>query len=130
MRYGENPLHVVERVKQKIKQLEPGLPQKTLADGRVSKVHIVPFYDRTDIVHETIDTLKEALLEEVHPRQASSSSFFLLHLRSTISVLVDLSAQRRDLLSSSCISRASIPTSCRSRASPSRSATWATWASS
>jgi len=60
MRYGENPLHVVERVKEKIKRLEPGLPQKTLADGRVSKVRIVSFYDRTDIIEQTIDTLKEA----------------------------------------------------------------------
>lgn len=87
MRYGENPLHVVERVKEKIKQLEPGLPQKKLADGRVSKVHIVPFYDRTDIVHETIDTLKEALLEE-SILGSLVIVIFLLHLRSTISVLV------------------------------------------
>jgi Cu(I)/Ag(I) efflux system membrane protein CusA/SilA len=65
MRYGENPLQVVERLKEKIKRLEPGLPQKTLADGRVSKVKVVSFYDRTDIVTQTIDTLKEALLEEV-----------------------------------------------------------------
>ena len=89
MRYGENPLHVVERVKKKIQQLEPGLPQKTLADGRVSKVKIVPFYDRTDIVKQTIDTLKEALLEEA--MMASAVIFiFLLHLRSTISVLITL----------------------------------------
>ena len=89
MRYGENPLHVVERVKAKIKQLEAGLPQKTLADGRISKVSIVPFYDRTDIVNETIDTLKEALSEEA--LMASVVIFiFLLHLRSTLSVLVTL----------------------------------------
>jgi Cu(I)/Ag(I) efflux system membrane protein CusA/SilA len=89
MRYGENPLHVVERVKAKIKQLEAGLPQKTLADGRISKVHIVPFYDRTDIVHETIDTLMEALSEEALMASAVIL-IFLLHLRSTVSVLVTL----------------------------------------
>src|SRR4030095_8870878 len=89
MRYGENPLHVVERVKQKIKQLEPGLPQKTLADGSVSKVKIVSFYDRTDIVKETIDTLKEALLEEALMASAVIL-IFLLHFRSTISVIVTL----------------------------------------
>ncbi|MEQ1862167.1 MAG: efflux RND transporter permease subunit [Chthoniobacteraceae bacterium] len=89
MRYGENPLHVVERVKAKIKQLEAGLPQKTLADGRISKVHIVPFYDRTDIVHETIDTLKEALSEEAL-MAAAVIFIFLLHLRSTVSVIVTL----------------------------------------
>jgi Cu(I)/Ag(I) efflux system membrane protein CusA/SilA len=89
MRYGENPLHVVERVKAKIKQLEAGLPQKTLADGRISKVHIVPFYDRTDIVHETIDTLKEALSEEAL-MAAAVVFIFLLHLRSTVSVITTL----------------------------------------
>jgi Cu(I)/Ag(I) efflux system membrane protein CusA/SilA len=89
MRYGENPRHVVERVKEKLKQLEPGLPQKKLADGRVSKVHVVPFYDRTDIVHETIDTLKEALLEEALMASAVIL-IFLLHLRSTLSVLITL----------------------------------------
>jgi len=89
MRYGENPLDVVERVKAKVKQLEPGLPQKTLADGRVSKVKIVPFYDRTDIVKETIATLKEALTEEALMASAVIL-IFLLHLRSTVSVLVTL----------------------------------------
>jgi copper/silver efflux system protein len=89
MRYGENPLHVVERVKEKIKQLEAGLPQKTLPDGRISKVRVVPFYDRTDIVHETIDTLKEALSEEA--LMATAVVFiFLLHLRSTVSVIATL----------------------------------------
>ncbi|MCC6322975.1 MAG: efflux RND transporter permease subunit, partial [Phycisphaerales bacterium] len=57
MRYGENPREVVARVHEKIAQLEAGLPSKTLADGRVSKVRLVPFYDRTTIVQETIDTL-------------------------------------------------------------------------
>lgn len=89
MRYGENPLHVVERVKAKIKQLEAGLPQRTLPGGRVSKVRIVPFYDRTDIVHETIDTLKEALSEEAFMASAVIL-VFLLHLRSTVSVIVTL----------------------------------------
>src|SRR6185436_12068745 len=85
----ENPLHVVERVKEKIKQLELGLPQKTLADGRISKVKIVPFYDRTDIVKETVDTLKDALLEEAL-MASLVILIFLLHLRSTVSVIVTL----------------------------------------
>ncbi len=89
MRYGENPLQVIERLKEKIKQLEPGLPRKTLADGRVSKVKVVSFYDRTDIVTQTIDTLKEALLEEVMMASAVIL-IFMLHLRSTISVIVTL----------------------------------------
>lgn len=89
MRYGENPLHVVERVKAKLQQLEAGLPQKTLPGGRVSKVRVVPFYDRTDIVHETIDTLKEALTEEAL-MASLVILIFLLHLRSTVSVLITL----------------------------------------
>ena len=89
MRYGENPLHVIEGLKAKIRQLEPGLPQKTLPDGRVSKVRIVPFYDRTDIVNQTVDTLKEALLEEALMASAIIL-IFLLHIRSTASVLVTL----------------------------------------
>ncbi|HYG78388.1 MAG TPA: efflux RND transporter permease subunit [Planctomycetota bacterium] len=89
MRFGENPLNVMERVKEKIAQLETGLPQKTLADGRVSKVKIVPFYDRTDIVIETIDTLKEALTEEAIVG-ALVILVFLLHLRSTFATLITL----------------------------------------
>ena len=89
MRYGENPMAVLERVKEKIRQLEPGLPQKNLADGRVSKVRIVPFYDRTDIVRETIGTLKEALWEE-SLMAGAVILFFLLHLRSTLAVLLTL----------------------------------------
>ncbi len=48
VRFGENPLQVIKNVKAKIKEISPGLPTKTLPDGRVSQVKIVPFYDRTD----------------------------------------------------------------------------------
>lgn len=89
MRYGENPRAVVERVKGKIAQLEPGLPQKKLADGRISKVSIVSFYDRTTIVEQTIDTLKEALFEEAVVASLVIF-FFLLHLRTTVTVLPTL----------------------------------------
>jgi Cu(I)/Ag(I) efflux system membrane protein CusA/SilA len=89
MRYGENPRAVMARVKAKIAQLEHGLPGRTLADGRRSKVRIVPFYDRTGIVDETIGTLKTALLEE-----ALLASLvilvFMLHLRTTVTVLATL----------------------------------------
>ena len=40
-RYGSNPLEVINNVKAKIKEMEPGLPQKVLADGTVSKVTVV-----------------------------------------------------------------------------------------
>ena len=118
-RYGENPLATIKNVKQKIKELTPGLPVKAVIDwsktnreevasfaktngfdgfnhsdssgGAVegldqdawlawltshnhadwpawittSKVTVVPFYDRSDLIYETLDTLNDALLNEV-----------------------------------------------------------------
>ena len=64
-RYGANPLEVINNVKEKLKELSAGLPSKTLKDGRVSQVTVVPFYDRTDLIKETLGTLKEALTLEI-----------------------------------------------------------------
>lgn len=64
-RYGSNPMAVINNVKDKIKELEAGLPQKTLPDGTISKVTIVPFYDRTGLIKETIGTLESALSHEI-----------------------------------------------------------------
>jgi Putative silver efflux pump len=64
-RYGSNPMEVINNIKEKIKEIEAGLPQKTLPDGTVSKVTIVPFYDRTGLIKETIGTLKSALSHEI-----------------------------------------------------------------
>ncbi len=60
-RYGANPLEVINNVKEKIKEISPGLPQKTLADGTESQLTIVPFYDRSELIYETLGTLEEAL---------------------------------------------------------------------
>ena len=65
VRYGDNPLAAIDRIKTKITEISPGLPSKTLADGTVSKVTIVPFYDRSDLIIETLNTLKTALGQEV-----------------------------------------------------------------
>ncbi|MEW6530935.1 MAG: efflux RND transporter permease subunit [Thermodesulfobacteriota bacterium] len=65
VRFAENPLQVIKNVKKKIKEIAPGLPTKTLPDGRVSQVKIVPFYDRTTLIYETLDTLKRALFDEI-----------------------------------------------------------------
>ncbi|RKF04526.1 Cu(I)/Ag(I) efflux system membrane protein CusA/SilA [Tenacibaculum lutimaris] len=64
-RYGANPLEVITNVKEKIKELSAGLPSKELKDGRTSQLTIVPFYDRTELIHETLDTLNEALTLEI-----------------------------------------------------------------
>ncbi|MDX2246453.1 MAG: efflux RND transporter permease subunit [Bacteroidia bacterium] len=65
VRYGANPQAVIESVKQRIQQLSPGLPRKTLRDGTVSQLTIVPFYDRSELIAETLDTLEIALILEV-----------------------------------------------------------------
>jgi Cu(I)/Ag(I) efflux system membrane protein CusA/SilA len=65
VRYGENPLETIKHVKERIAQVSRSLPQKTLPDGTVSKVTIVPFYDRSGLIYETLDTLETALTEEI-----------------------------------------------------------------
>ena len=56
MRQGENALEVIERVKAKIKDLEPGLPEG---------VRIVSAYDRSDLILRSIDNLRWTLTEEM-----------------------------------------------------------------
>ena len=64
-RYGSNPLEVINNVKYKIKEMASGLPKKTLPDGTVSKITVVPFYDRTGLIKETIGTLETSLSHEI-----------------------------------------------------------------
>ncbi len=64
-RYGANPMEVILNVKNQIKEISTGLPSKVLKDGRVSQLTIVPFYDRTELIEETLDTLNEALTLEI-----------------------------------------------------------------
>ncbi len=64
-RFGANPMEVINNVKQKIEEISPGLPSKVLSDGRVSQLTIVPFYDRTELIQETLGTLNEALTLEI-----------------------------------------------------------------
>ncbi|MBI4882132.1 MAG: efflux RND transporter permease subunit [Planctomycetes bacterium] len=65
VRFGANPLQVIKNVRAKIAEVAPGLPKKVLPDGRVSQVTIVPFYDRTGLIHETLDTLNEAIEQQI-----------------------------------------------------------------
>ena len=64
-RYGANPLEVINNVKAKIDEIATGLPTRVLEDGRTSQLTIVPFYDRTDLIRETLGTLEEALSLEI-----------------------------------------------------------------
>ncbi|MBI4716632.1 MAG: efflux RND transporter permease subunit [Planctomycetes bacterium] len=76
MRYGENPLAVTRAIKQRIEQLQAGLP-----DG----ARIVPFYDRTRLIEGAIGTLVDTLTEELIV--ASIAILLILaHIRSAIVV--------------------------------------------
>ncbi len=56
MRQGENALDVINRVKEKIRQIEPGLPEG---------VKIVPVYDRSQLIRHSIDTLRSTVVEVI-----------------------------------------------------------------
>jgi Cu(I)/Ag(I) efflux system membrane protein CusA/SilA len=82
-RYGSNPLEVIKNVKKKIEEIAPALPSKTLPDGTISKVTIVPFYDRTGLIYETLGTLNDALYQQILVT-AIVIIVMVMHLRSSI----------------------------------------------
>lgn len=65
VRHGANPLAAIDNVKKKLKEISTSLPRKTLKDGTVSQLTIVPFYDRSELIHETLGTLNDALYLEI-----------------------------------------------------------------
>ena len=65
VRYGANPMQVIESVKAKIESIALSLPEIELEDGTLSKVTVVPFYDRSGLIQETLDTLHHALSGEI-----------------------------------------------------------------
>ncbi|MFI5144468.1 MAG: efflux RND transporter permease subunit, partial [Ignavibacteria bacterium] len=80
MRYGENAAEVIQRVKDKIKELEKGLPEG---------VKIVTSYDRSILIENAIDTLKHSLLEEALV-VSLIIMIFLFHFRSAIRILIEM----------------------------------------
>jgi Cu(I)/Ag(I) efflux system membrane protein CusA/SilA len=64
-RFGANPMQVINTVKEKIQTIGSGLPSKVLKDGSTSQLTVVPFYDRTELIQETLHTLEEALSLEI-----------------------------------------------------------------
>ncbi|MBA3713641.1 MAG: efflux RND transporter permease subunit [Pyrinomonadaceae bacterium] len=80
VRFGGNTKDVIERVKVKIAELQPGLPEG---------VSIVPFYDRTDLIERAVTTLKESLIEEVI-LVTIAHILFLWHFRSILIVTLPL----------------------------------------
>jgi len=80
MRTGENAKAVIERVKEKIAQIAPSLPPG---------VTIRSFYDRSELIDHTIDTLKHALIEEII-LVTLAHILFLWHFRSILIVTLPL----------------------------------------
>ena len=80
MRQGQNALEVIERIKKKINEIEPGLP---------SGVKIVPIYDRSDLIHRAIGNLKWTLIE-VMVTVSLIVLLFLWHLPSAIIPIITI----------------------------------------
>ncbi len=79
-RYGVNTLEVIDAVKQKIEELKTGLP---------AGVSLVPFYDRTQLIHRATGTLERALIEELL-LVTLAHIIFLAHFRSILIVTIPL----------------------------------------
>src|SRR4029079_11069179 len=79
-RSGVNTKAVIDAVKARIAQIEPGLPPG---------VRIVPFYDRSTLIEQSVDTLRRALLEEI-ALVTLAHVIFLMHLRSILIVTIPL----------------------------------------
>ena len=80
MRFGENALATIDRIKQRLAEIEAGLPPGVV---------IRPVYDRSDLIHRAIDTLKGKLLEE-SIIVALVSILFLFHARSALVAILTL----------------------------------------
>jgi Cu(I)/Ag(I) efflux system membrane protein CusA/SilA len=81
VRFGENVLNVIEKVKDKIKKdIEPSLPKG---------VKIITTYDRFDLIHRSIDTLKEEILK-LSVAVSAVCIVFLFHLPSALVVILTL----------------------------------------
>src|SRR5438270_353553 len=80
MRYGENALNVIDGIKKKIEEIKSSLPEG---------VHIVPTYDRSDLIKRAIATLREKLIEESIV-VALVCVVFLWHVRSSLVAIVTL----------------------------------------
>ena len=80
IRYGANAREVIAAVKQKIDEIQPGLP---------AGVNIVPFYDRSILIDHAVDTLRHAFIEEII-LVTLAHVLFLWHFRSILVVTIPL----------------------------------------
>jgi Cu(I)/Ag(I) efflux system membrane protein CusA/SilA len=80
MRYGENALNVIDRVKERLQEIEKGLPEG---------VRVVTTYDRSTLIEDSVHTLKHTLIEEMLV-VSLVIFFFLLHVRSALIPILTL----------------------------------------
>ena len=79
-RYGQNALSVIGSIKERLAEIKGSLPEGT---------EIIPVYDRSDLIHRAIATLKVTLLEE-SAIVALVCFIFLLHARSALVAIITL----------------------------------------
>ncbi|CAB1275321.1 efflux RND transporter permease subunit [Candidatus Nitrosacidococcus tergens] len=80
MRYGENALHVIEGIKQKIEEFKKNLPKG---------IEIVPVYDRSELINRAVNTLNHTLMKEI-AIVSLVIIVFLLHAPSALVVIITL----------------------------------------
>ncbi len=80
MRFGENALEVIKRVKERLEELKKSLP---------TGVEVVPVYDRSDLIYRAIDTLRDKLIEE-SIIVSIVCIVFLFHFRSSFVAIITL----------------------------------------
>ncbi|MEE9302211.1 MAG: CusA/CzcA family heavy metal efflux RND transporter, partial [Thiotrichaceae bacterium] len=80
MRYGEDTLDVIQRIKQRLDEIKSSLPEGVV---------IVTVYDRSGLIEEAIDTLKLTLMEEMLIVSVVIM-LFLMHVRSALIVIISL----------------------------------------
>ena len=87
-RFGANPVEVIDAVKDKIERVSQSLPTKITDNGN-AKVTIVPVYDRSMLIKETVQTLSDALWQQILIT-ILVVLFLLGHLRSSIVISASL----------------------------------------
>jgi len=80
MRYGENANVTISALKEKIKEVEKGLPEG---------IKITPVYDRSDLIQEAINSVKHTLIEEM-VTVSIVVLIFLFHWRSALIILIQM----------------------------------------
>ena len=64
-RYGANPMQVLEKIRKRLDSINEVLPSKLMSNGQRARLKIIAYYDRTDVILQTIETLWHALKDEV-----------------------------------------------------------------